>query len=88
MSKKIIHIEKYEIGTFEKEGKPYVMIRTDIIQQMMMNHSQEFLLWVFLESLPPTWVPCKTHITKHFNISDRTYERYMAWLNGVGLIEY
>lgn len=88
MSTKKIHIEKYDIGSFEKEGKPYVMIRTDIIQKMLMTHSEEFLLWVFLESLPPTWVPCKSHITKHFDISERTYERYMSWLHRVGLIEY
>ncbi len=88
MSIKQIHIEKYDIGSFEKEGKPYVMIRTDIIQKMVMHHAQEFLLWIYLESLPPTWKPCKGHLTNHFNISDRTYERYMGWLNGAGLIEY
>jgi len=88
MSIKQIHIEKYDIGSFEKEGKPYVMIRTEIIQKMMMKHAQEFLLWIYLESLPITWKPCKEHLTKHFNISERTYERYMSWLSGAGLIEY
>jgi hypothetical protein len=88
MTVKQIHIEKYDFDGFEKEGKPYVMIRTEIIQKMAMTHANEFLLWCFLESLPPTWKPNKSHLTQHFKISDRTYERYMAFLNGVGLIEY
>jgi hypothetical protein len=88
MSVKQIHIEKYDIGTFEKEQKPYAMILTDVIQRMPMEHSQAFLLWVYLESLPSTWKPCKNQLIKHFDIGERTYERHMSWLNAVGLIEY
>lgn len=88
MTVKQIHIEKYDIGTFEKEQKPYAMILTDVIQRMPIQHSQAFLLWSYLESLPATWKPCKHQLTKHFGIGDRTYERHIAWLNAVGLIEY
>lgn len=88
MSTKQKHIEKYDFDAFEKEQKPFTMIRTEVIQRIPVKHAQEFLLWVYLESLPETWKPNKTHLTHHFNISDRTYERYMSWLNSVGLIEY
>lgn len=88
MTVRQIHIEKYDIGAFEKEQKPYAMILTEVIQRMPMQHSAAFLLWVYLESLPTTWKPCKHHLTKHFDISDRTYERHMSWLNAVRLIEY
>lgn len=88
MTAKQIHIEKYDFDAFEKEQKPFTMIRTHVIQKVTIKHAQEFLLWVYLESLPETWKPNKSHLTNHFNISDRTYERYMSWLNSVGLIEY
>lgn len=88
MTKKQIHIEKYDMATFEKEKKPYVMICTDVIQRIEMKYSQAFLLWVFLESLPVTWVPNRYHLMEHFQISESTYERHMHWLNTVGLIEY
>jgi hypothetical protein len=88
MSTKQIHIEKYDFDAFEKEQKPYVMVLTELIQKFPMKHSQELLLWMFLESLPPTWKPNKQHIMAHFNISARTYERYMGYLNTTKLIEY
>lgn len=83
-----IFIEKYDMSSFEKEKKPYVMICTDVIQKMTMKNSQAFLMWVFLESLPTTWKPNRYHLMQHFDISPRTYERHMSWLNTVGLIEY
>ena len=88
MPDKIIHIEKYDIAAFRKEQKPYAQILNEVIQRFPMNHSSEFLLWCFLESLPETWSPNKQHITDYFSISDRTYERLMSWLRAVGLIEY
>jgi hypothetical protein len=88
MTAKQIHIEKYDFKAFEKEQKPYVMVLTELIQNFPMKHSSELLLWMFLESLPPTWKPNKQHITDYFNISDRTYERYMSFLNAANLIEY
>lgn len=85
---KKIHIEKYDIHTYEKSKKPYVMICTDVIQRISMKNSQAFLMWSYLESLPPTWKPNKHHLMSHFEISARTYERHMQWLSTVGLIEY
>lgn len=88
MTTKFKHIEKYDFDTIKREKKPYTVIRTAIVQKIPIKHAQEFLLWVYLESLCETWKPTKSHLTKHFQISDRTYERYMSWLNAVGLIEY
>lgn len=88
MSVKYIHIEKYDIDAFKKEQKPFSMILNDVIQKFPIDRAKEMLLWLFLESLPVTWEPNKAHITKHFGISDRTYERYMSWLCLCGLIEY
>ncbi len=83
-----IRIEKYDIEAFKKEQKPYAQILNEVIQKCPIKHANEFLLWCFLESLPPTWKPNKHHLIDHFQISERTYERYMGWLNTVGLIEY
>lgn len=88
MSNKLIHIEKYDIKEFHKQKKPYAMILTDVIQRTPHTRIKEIFLWIFLESLPDTWVPNKKHITSHFGISDRTYERYMSYLNASKLIEY
>ncbi len=88
MSDKQIHIEKYDCAAFEVEKKPFTMVLTDLIQKFPINRSSELLLWMFLESLPTTWVPNKKHIMAHFGISDRTYERYMSYLNATNLIEY
>jgi len=88
MSVKQIHIEKYDFAEFEKENKPYAMILTDVIQRIPSHRMREAFLWIFLESLPPTWKVNKQHIMHHFGISDRTYERFMSYLNTVKLIEY
>ena len=57
MTNKPVHIEKYDIKAFEKEQKPFVMVLTDLIQKFPIKHSKELHLWMFLESLPPTWKP-------------------------------
>lgn len=88
MTVKQIHIEKYDIGSFEKEQKPYAMILNEVIQNTPYNKNNEVFMWIYLESLPSTWKPCKQHIMKRFKISSSTYERRMAWLNASGLIEY
>lgn len=88
MTVKQIHIEKYDIGAFEKEQKPYAMILTDVIQNAPADRIEEVFMWIYLETLPTTWKPCKQHLMQRFNISERTYERRMSWLNTCGLLEY
>lgn len=86
--KKNITIEKYDFDLFEKEKKPYVIILNEVIQKTPPERMREVFLWIYLESLPSTWKPCKKNITQHFEISDRTYDRWMSWLNATNLIEY
>ncbi len=88
MTSKQIHIEKYDFDDFQKEQKPFVMILSNVIQTLPPDRAHEFTLWVYLESLPQTWKPNKQHLMDHFQISSKTYERRMEWLNRVKLIEY
>jgi hypothetical protein len=88
MSIKQIHIEKYDFDAFEKEQKPFVMVLTHVIQNLPTDRADEFAMWVYLESLPPTWKINKHHLMERFDISSKTYERRMEWLNTVKLIEY
>lgn len=88
MSIKQIHIEKYDFDAFEKEQKPFVMVLTQVIQNLPTDRADEFAMWVYLESLPPTWKINKHHLMERFDISSKTYERRMEWLNTVKLIEY
>lgn len=88
MSQKDIHIEKYDFDSFGKEQKPFVMVLTNVIQNLPPDRADEFAMWVYLESLPATWKPNKQHLMDRFNISAKTYERRMEWLNTVKLIEY
>lgn len=88
MKQKPIHIEKYDFQAWEKEHKPFTMILTNVIQSTPPSRLRETFLWIYLESLPETWKPNKQHLMSHFGISERTYDRWMSWLNAVGLIEY
>lgn len=84
----VVNIEKYDFENFEIEKKPFTIILTDVIQMAPPEHIKEVFLWIFLQSLPSTWVPNKQHLMNHFNISARTYENWMSWLRKVGLIDY
>jgi hypothetical protein len=85
--KKTVNIEKYDFDEFEKEEKPFTMILTQVIQNATKNPKETYL-WIYLQSLPVTWIPNKKHLMQVFDLSERTYERYMSWLNAVSLIEY
>lgn len=82
------NIEKYDFDSFGKEHLPFTMIPNQVIQKMPAKNMKAGFLWVFLQSLSPNWNINKSHIVKHFEISESTYERWMSWLNSVGLIEY
>jgi hypothetical protein len=87
IKKKPVNIEKYDFEEFEKEQKPFTMILTQVIQKSTKNIKETYL-WIYLQSLPITWKINKKHLMEVFDISSRTYERYMSWLNAVNLIEY
>jgi hypothetical protein len=86
MSAQNINIEKYDFDSFEIEQQPFTMIPNSVIQKT--THPEATFLWIYLQSMPSTWVPNKHQIIKHFGISERTYERRMSYLNSSGLIEY
>ena len=79
-------IQKLDFETIECEKIPFVVINTSVIQSIK-NRDAAFL-WIYLQSLPPTWVVNKHHIMKHFDISERTYRRMMTFLARSNLIRY
>lgn len=81
-----INIEKYDASVFEKEKIPYTFICNKVIQNI--TDIQAGFVWIYLQSLPATWVPNKFHLMSHFKISERTYQRIMSYLSEVNLIAY
>jgi hypothetical protein len=86
MSSQNINIEKYDFDSFEVEKQPFTMIPNSVIQKT--TNPEATFMWIYLQSMPSTWKPNKQHLMSHFNISERTYERRMGYLNTTGLIEY
>jgi hypothetical protein len=86
MSKDKIYIQKFEATKFSQEIIPFAQISRDVIQNI--SDPLAGFIWVYLQSLPPTWKPNKHHLMKHFDISERTYERRIAFLCKSGLIAY
>lgn len=84
--KKSTNIDKLDFETIERESIPFTLISTFVIQNIK-NHFAGFI-WVFLQSLPPTWTANKAHLMKHFEISERTYQRHMSFLSASNLVCY
>jgi len=82
------NIEKYDFDSFEKEQLPFTMIPNQVIQKTPHEFIKPVFLWVYLQSLPKDWTINKNQIMNHFGISERTYQRWMSWLNASSLIEY
>ncbi len=80
------NIQKLDFHTIEKESIPYTVLNTFVIQNIH-NHFAGFI-WIYLQSLPRTWKVNKFHIMKHFDISERTYQRHMSFLAKSNLISY
>lgn len=81
----IINIQKLDPGHFEKEQVPYTLICNNVINKCT-NPIAGFI-WIYLQSKPPTWTPCKREIMKRFNISERTYQRHMSYLSETNLVK-
>lgn len=79
-------IEKLDFETIEREHVPFVMVATNVIQQI--KNPMAGFIWVYFSSLPPEWKINKAHIMKHFELSERSYQRYMSYLKSHNLIEY
>lgn len=82
------NIEKYDFAAFEKENLPFTMIPTKVIQNTPASKTKASFLWIYLQSLPSTWGINRHHLVKHFEVSMRTLDTWLAWLNEVELIKY
>lgn len=80
-----INIHKFNPKEFEKESTPYTLICNKVIQEC--TNPVAGFIWVYLQSRPITWLPCRWEIMKRFNISEPTYKRHMQYLKSCGLIE-
>lgn len=70
------------------EPSPFTIIPNKVIQNTSAKNMQSVFLWIYFKSLPDSWTIRKKHITEHFDMSTKKYERCMAWLKSVGLIRY
>lgn len=86
MNKEDINIHKYNATLFEKEHLPFTQICNKVIQNI--TNIQAGFIWVYLQSLPATWIPNKFHLMSHFGISERTYQRIMSYLSDCKLVSY
>jgi len=84
----VINIQKFvpkQISEFTKEPMPFTQICNTVINNCQ-NPVAGFI-WIYLQSKPETWNPCKWEIMKRFNISESTYRRHMKYLTATNLIE-
>jgi len=85
----VVNIEKFQpkqIDYFTKEEMPFTLVCNKVINECQ-NPVAGFI-WIYLQSKPTTWKPCKWEIMKRFDISERTYQRHMSYLSSTNLIEY
>ena len=80
------NIEKLDFMLIEHEKLPYTILNTHVIQNI--TNPVAGFMWVFLQSLPSNWKVNKFHLMKHFDISERTYQRHMAYLSSSNLIQH
>lgn len=83
---KAIYIEKFDADSMDHELIPFAQIDRNVIQNI--KNPGAALIWFYLQSMPRTWKPNKHQIMNHFDISERTYKRHMAFLRDSCLIEY
>lgn len=87
---KDINIEKFDSKDFilEKDSDqiPFTQVCNNVIQAL--KNPIELALWVYLQSLPPSWQINKWVIMKHFDIGEKVYKTHMSNLKKKGLIEY
>jgi len=84
---KEINIEKFDKDDFiegENEKWPFTQISNYVVQNI--GDALSGFLWVYLQTLPPTWVINKHHLKSHFNIGEHSYKKAMAYLKKCNLI--
>lgn len=84
----VVNIQKFnprQISSFTKEPMPYTQICNKVINEC--KNPVAGFIWIYLQSKPETWKPCKWEIMKRFDISESTYKRHMKYLTATNLIE-
>jgi len=85
---KVVSIQKFQpkqTHEFTKEEMPFTLVCNKVINECQ-NPVAGFI-WIYLQSKPVTWKPCKWEIMKRFDISESTYKRHMKYLTATNLIE-
>lgn len=84
---KQINIEKYDSHDFEgmtQEKWPFTQISNYVVQNI--GDPLSGFLWVYLQSLPPTWTINKHHLKAEMGIGEHSYKRAMTYLKKCNLI--
>jgi hypothetical protein len=84
---KQVNIEKYVQDDFihgETEKWPFTQLSNYVIQNI--GDPLSGFLWVYLQSLPPTWCVNKQHIKEHFKIGEHSYQKAMGYLKKCNLV--
>lgn len=80
-----INIHKYNFAEIKKEQLPYTLICNRVIQEC--RNPMAGFIWIYLQSKPENWIPCRWEIMQRFSISEPTFKRHMQYLKAAGLIE-
>lgn len=83
-----ITVEKFASDKFysiTKEAVPFTQLCNFVIQNI--KNTNAGFLWVYMSSLPTNWNINKHQLAKHFDVSIRTIERSLSYLNDFNLIK-
>lgn len=75
--------EAYRITT---EKAPYAMLLNEVLQTV--KNTDALAIWVYLQSMPSTWVLVKSHICERFDLGRDRYYKAMEVLRDAGLVTY
>lgn len=79
-------IEKLDFKKVINQDVPYTLVYTRVIQKI--SDPMAGFIWIYLLSLPPTWIVDKNHLMKHFKIGEKKLRSAFSYLNRARLIEY
>jgi hypothetical protein len=69
---------------FVQEKVPFEMVSREVIQTI--NLPEALAIWVYLQSLPPNWIPRREQIRERFNLGRDRYGVAMKELKDLGLV--
>lgn len=80
------NINKLNPKKFQHEKIPYTIIANKVIENCTNPSAMQ--IWLYLQTKIETWIPNKYEIMKRFNLSERSYDRYMSYLCKSNLIKF